>query len=66
MKCLPRSEGGDAPTLSLPGRQNELIAAVAAANPRTVIVLITGSMEPLALAVFDEHKDAWTWLQGRY
>jgi beta-glucosidase len=37
------SEGGDAPTLSLPRRQNELIAAVAAANPHTVVVLITGN-----------------------
>jgi beta-glucosidase len=37
------SEGGDAPTLSLPNRQNELIAAVAAANPHTVVVLITGN-----------------------
>ena len=37
------SEGGDAPTLTLPGRQNELIAAVAAANNRTVVVLITGN-----------------------
>lgn len=30
-------------SLDLPGRQNELIAAVAAANPRTVVVLKTGS-----------------------
>jgi beta-glucosidase len=37
------SESGDAPTLSLPGRQNELIAAVAAANPHTIVVLITGN-----------------------
>jgi beta-glucosidase len=37
------SESGDAPTLSLPGRQNELIAAVADANPRTIVVLITGN-----------------------
>lgn len=37
------SEEGDAPTLSLPHRQNELIAAVAAANPRTVVVLVTGN-----------------------
>jgi beta-glucosidase len=37
------SEGGDSPTLSLPGKQNELIAAVAAANPHTVVVLITGN-----------------------
>ena len=37
------SESGDAPSLSLPGRQDELIAAVAAANPRTIVVLITGN-----------------------
>ena len=37
------SESGDAPGLSLPGRQDELISAVAAANPRTIVVLITGN-----------------------
>ncbi len=37
------SEGGDAPTLSLPGKQNQLIAAVAAANPHTIVVLVTGN-----------------------
>jgi beta-glucosidase len=37
------SESGDAPSLSLPGRQDELITAVAAANPRTIVVLITGN-----------------------
>ncbi|MDP9012862.1 MAG: glycoside hydrolase family 3 C-terminal domain-containing protein [Pseudomonadota bacterium] len=36
-------EGRDAATLSLPGNQNALIATVAAANPRTVVVLITGN-----------------------
>ena len=41
------SEGGDAPTLALPGQQNALIAAVAAANPRTVVVLVTGN--PVAM-----------------
>jgi beta-glucosidase len=37
------SESGDAPSLSLPDNQNELILAVAAANPHTVVVLITGN-----------------------
>jgi beta-glucosidase len=37
------SEGGDAPSLSLPDGQDELIWAVAAANPHTVVVLITGN-----------------------
>jgi beta-glucosidase len=36
------SEGYDRPSLALPGDQDALIAAVAAANPRTVVVLETG------------------------
>ena len=35
-------EGSDAPDLSLPGDQDALIAAVAAANPHTIVVLETG------------------------
>ena len=36
------SEGFDRPSLALPGRQDELVAAVAAANPRTVVVVNSG------------------------
>ncbi len=36
------SEGMDVPDLGLPNHQDELIAAVAAANPRTIVVLETG------------------------
>jgi beta-glucosidase len=36
------AEGSDRPTLALPGDENALIAAVAAVNPRTVVVLNTG------------------------
>ncbi len=36
------AEAFDRPSLSLPGDENALIAAVAAANPRTVVVLDTG------------------------
>jgi beta-glucosidase len=36
------SEGMDLPDLSLPGNQDALIARVAAANPRTIVVLETG------------------------
>lgn len=36
------SEGEDLPNLSLPGNQNALIEAVAAANPHTIVVLETG------------------------
>ena len=37
------SEGSDRRTLRLPGNQDALIAAVAAANPRTIVVLNTGA-----------------------
>ncbi|MGA7859232.1 MAG: glycoside hydrolase family 3 C-terminal domain-containing protein, partial [Terracidiphilus sp.] len=37
------SEGMDLPSLSLPHNQDALIAAVAAANPHTIVVLETGS-----------------------
>ncbi|MDN2500927.1 glycosyl hydrolase, partial [Nocardia nova] len=37
------SEGRDRTTLALPGRQNDLVAAVAAVNPRTVVVVNSGA-----------------------
>lgn len=36
------TEGWDFPSIKLPGRQDELISAVAAANPRTIVVLQSG------------------------
>jgi beta-glucosidase len=36
------SEGFDRGSLALPGRQDELVAAVAAANPRTVVIVNSG------------------------
>jgi beta-glucosidase len=38
----PMSEGHDAATLSLPDNQDALVSAVAAANPKTIVVLETG------------------------
>jgi beta-glucosidase len=37
------SEGFDRTSLGLPGRQDELVSAVAAANPRTVVVVNSGA-----------------------
>ena len=37
------TEGADLPDIELPGEQNRLIGAVAAVNPRTIVVLNTGS-----------------------
>ena len=28
--------------------------------------LVTVALEPLAMAAFDERRDAWTWLAGKY
>ena len=36
------TEGSDLETITLPGRQDELVQAVAAVNPRTIVVLQTG------------------------
>ncbi|AJY45727.1 beta-glucosidase [Martelella endophytica] len=36
------TEGSDLEDITLPGRQDELVAAVAKANPRTIVVLQTG------------------------
>ena len=36
------TEGWDLPNITLPGRQNDLVAAVLKANPNTVVVLQTG------------------------
>jgi beta-glucosidase len=40
---LTESEGWDRRDLRLPGRQDELVAAVAAANPNTIVVVNSGS-----------------------
>lgn len=38
----PTSEGKDLPTLTLPGNQDQLVEAVSAANPHTIVVLEAG------------------------
>ena len=39
----PQNEGTDNTSIDLPGQQNQLISSVAAANPKTIVVLHTGS-----------------------
>ncbi|HSJ97400.1 MAG TPA: glycoside hydrolase family 3 C-terminal domain-containing protein, partial [Myxococcota bacterium] len=46
------TEGRDRDGFALPGRQDELVAAVAAANPRTIVVLNAGS--PVAMPWADD------------
>jgi beta-glucosidase len=54
------SEAADRPSLNLPSAQDELIAAVAAANPRTVVVINAGA--PVAMPWLNKVAgvvDAW-------
>jgi beta-glucosidase len=46
------SEGTDRPSIELMGKQNELISAVAAANPHTVVVLNAGA--PVTMPWIDQ------------
>jgi beta-glucosidase len=46
------SEGFDRDTLALPGHQDELVRRVAAANPRTIVVVNAGS--PVELPWYDD------------
>ncbi|MFG1944738.1 beta-glucosidase [Nonomuraea sp. NPDC048826] len=58
------SEGFDRESLTLPGRQDELIAAVAAANPRTVVVVNAGS--PVEMPWLDSVAAVLlTWFPGQ-
>jgi beta-glucosidase len=46
------TEGADRPSLALPGRQDEIIRAALAANPRVVVVTTTGA--PVAMPWLDK------------
>ncbi len=58
------SEGFDRTSLALPGRQDELVRRVAAANPRTVVVVNSGA--PVLLPWADEVAAVLlTWFGGQ-
>jgi beta-glucosidase len=58
------SEGTDRTTLALPGRQDDLVRAVAAANPRTVVVVNSGA--PVLLPWADDVAAVLlTWFGGQ-
>lgn len=59
----PTSEGRDVPNLSLPNGQDDLVNAVAAANPRTIVVLETGG--PVTMPWLDKVGAVLeTWYPG--
>jgi beta-glucosidase len=56
----PMSEGRDASTIALPGRQDALVDAVVAANPHTIVVIENGA--PVAMPWIDKVQgviEAW-------
>ncbi|HST50112.1 beta-glucosidase H, partial [Jatrophihabitans sp.] len=58
------SEGFDRDSLALPGRQDDLVRAVAAANPRTVVVVNSGS--PVTLPWREQVQAVLlTWFGGQ-
>jgi beta-glucosidase len=57
------SEGFDRPDLALPGRQRELVAAVIAANPRTVVIVNAGSPVEMPWAA-DAGAIVMAWYPG--
>lgn len=58
------SEGFDRTSLALPGRQDDLVRAVAAANPRTVVVVNSGA--PVLLPWIDEVATVLvSWFPGQ-
>ncbi|GIH29793.1 glycosyl hydrolase [Acrocarpospora phusangensis] len=58
------SEGRDRTTLRLPGRQDDLVSAVAAANPRTVVIVNSGG--PVAMPWHTEAPALLlTWFPGQ-
>ena len=61
--ALVESEGFDRKDLELPGRQNELVEAIAAVNPNTVVVVNSGS--PVELPWKDKVSAVLlTWFPG--
>ncbi|MDL2079437.1 glycoside hydrolase family 3 C-terminal domain-containing protein [Streptomyces sp. GXMU-J15] len=61
---LVESEGFDRTDLTLPGRQDDLVRAVAAVNPRTVVVVNSGS--PVEMPWRDEVAAVLlTWFPGQ-
>ncbi|GMK40408.1 beta-glucosidase [Paenibacillus sp. CCS19] len=58
------TENFDKPDLNLPGKQDQLIAAVAAANPKTIVVLNTGG--PVAMPWLEQVAAAIeAWYPGQ-
>lgn len=58
------SEGTDRKTLKLPFGEQELVTAVTAANPNTIVVVIGGAPYDLNEIKNNNHTIVWSWFNG--
>lgn len=58
------TEGADRPTLALPFGENKLIKAVTAANPNTVVVIISGAPVQLNKVMKETSALVWSGFNG--
>jgi beta-glucosidase len=58
------SEGSDRKTLKLPFGEQDLVNAVTAANPNTIIVVIGGAPYDLNEIKKNNHTIVWSWFNG--
>lgn len=58
------SEGIDRTTLKLPFGQDELIKAVSAVNPRTIVVVVAGAPTDLSTALQSSNSVLYSWFNG--
>lgn len=58
------SEGADRKDLSLPFHEQELVDAVTAANPNTIVVVIGGAPYDVSKIKQNNHTIVWSWYNG--
>ncbi|MES2107437.1 MAG: glycoside hydrolase family 3 C-terminal domain-containing protein [Bacteroidota bacterium] len=58
------SEGHDRKDLSLPFHEQELVDAVTAANPNTIVVFVGGAPYDLGKIKKNNHTIIWSWYNG--
>ena len=58
------SEGHDRKDLSLPFHEQELVDAVTAANPNTIVVFVGGAPYDLGRIKKNNHTIIWSWYNG--
>ncbi len=61
---IVESEAADRKNIQLPFGQNELIKAVSAANPNTIVVIVAGAAVDLREVEANSNTIIWSWFNG--